>query len=569
MYTPHTYTHSHTSRTPVLILLFLHLFSASTLLFPTLLTWCADLIPSVFGEEQAIPHLFIPTSPPFTLSLSSPFQMASSPKHSPSSGASQEDPDTAAARKELKQTAISEKPDLTPMPSTTNTTSQDAPAPSSETKSADNISTPPDADTDVHDDAVKEQLASPKKKRAHDEMDKSKDVTNAEGTKNTSDRDVSPIGDIGGTSLSRTDRSEPEKKRPRDFSSESKVDSSQLSTEPLGAEKTASNKEETATASEKLATEGEESKKTTSKSAFLDSGFAAFTSSASPFAQAESSKPLTSFASASSTFSSSTTASPFASASSSAKNVFGGEAGQSNGFAAFGSAGASLSVFGNKPTKGAFGSAPPGRLNPTSFGKAAKPFGAPVSDEEDEASGSDENNPTEDDKESEHQNEQEDSSGKPADKKKSKLTQVETDDGEDDEVTVFSFRARLYQLDKASQSWKERGIGNLKLNFPIVCMTLDANGQPILGTFNAAALKETERVVRLLMRQDSTHRVILNTAIIPAMKLEVKSNLKATFILFQALESDGPVSMQMKVSDANADRIIKEIQQVQRELQSV
>lgn len=158
--------------------------------------------------------------------------MATSPKHSPPPERSAaEDPDTAAARKELRQTAISEKSDSfamatddvdsvadnadsAPVPPTT--------APSATTAAAD-AAAPGEATTPelvARDDAAKELMSSPKKKRARDEVDEAKDATSGADA----DGDVSPIGANGSTSLNRTDRSEPEKKRPRDISSESKPD---------------------------------------------------------------------------------------------------------------------------------------------------------------------------------------------------------------------------------------------------------------------------------------------------------------------------------------------------------
>lgn len=142
--------------------------------------------------------------------------MATSPKHSPPpESIAAEDPDTAAARKELRQTAISEKPDSFAMA----TDNVDSAADSA----ADNAAAPGKATTPelvAREDAAKEQISSPKKKRARDEVDETKDATVGADA----DGDVSPIGANGSTSLNRTDRSEPEKKRPRDISSESKPD---------------------------------------------------------------------------------------------------------------------------------------------------------------------------------------------------------------------------------------------------------------------------------------------------------------------------------------------------------
>lgn len=132
-----------------------------------------------------------------------------------------EDPDTAAARKELRQTAISEKPNLSTM-----STAEMHPAPNAAIggdKPSSKGATPDRDSIGSQNDDLRDQISSPKKKRARDEVDEPQDASS------DANGDVSPIGsDAGagaGTSLNRTDRSEPEKKRPRDVSSESKVNS--------------------------------------------------------------------------------------------------------------------------------------------------------------------------------------------------------------------------------------------------------------------------------------------------------------------------------------------------------
>lgn len=163
------------------------------------------------------------------------------------------------------------------------------------------------------------------------------------------------------------------------------------------------------------------------------------------------------------------------------------------------------------------------------------------------------------------------------------------DDGEAGEATLLQVRCRLYHLDKASNAWKERGAGNLKINVPRACVRFDSPGATIPGTFDASALEKAEsKVIRLVMRQDSTHRVILNTAIIPTMKFQEKSSLKATFLLFTAIEDGGAVSVQLKVCEihalhhsviitnkplqmnaANAKNFLNEVESVQLQLRSV
>lgn len=146
-------------------------------------------------------------------------------KHSPTpERIASEDPDTAAARKELRQTAISEKPDLFAM-AATGAGSRNPVATSDDALGASDASgkaaTP---ELDARDDVGREQM-SPKKKRAHAELDESKDGTSGAGA----DGDVSPISAGGSASLNRSDRSEPEKKRPRDVSSETRVNTSATS----------------------------------------------------------------------------------------------------------------------------------------------------------------------------------------------------------------------------------------------------------------------------------------------------------------------------------------------------
>lgn len=137
---------------------------------------------------------------------------------------------------------------------------------------------------------------------------------------------------------------------------------------------------------------------------------------------------------------------------------------------------------------------------------------------------------------------------------------VEVNDGEAGESTILSVRAKMFHLDKEA-GWKERGAGMLKINVPSACVEFDSSDTPVPGSFDASGLSAaTEdqdthpKVVRLLMRQDQTHRVILNTAILPAMKFTEKASLKSVGILFTAFEGTDakPVSITMRVLDLTA-----------------
>ncbi|KAI0597036.1 hypothetical protein F4775DRAFT_273302 [Biscogniauxia sp. FL1348] len=457
-----------------------------------------------------------------------------------------EDPDTAAARKELRQTVISEKPDLSAM----SATNPDDRAPSATLgldKASSSRATTPDRDLpDTADDNMKEHMSSPKKKRARDEADEPKDTAaNTNG-------DISPIGVNGSiTTLSRTNRSEPEKKRPRDVSSEIKNNVEAPITSPKSPKS-----DEAATKSPKPQepSTAEKDQKVTSASAFNSSGLSGFATQSSPFLQAGGAKTLSSFASKS------TSPSPFGLTSSTPTSIFG----TSNGSSAFGQVGgSSTTTFGSSVFSGGFGSSSLSGSKLTTFStpggsfkssKPVRPFGAPVSDAEDEEA-EDEAKSTDkeaDDNADKPAEEDKEKSAGAEDKKKPKLQRVAVDDGEAGEVTLLQVRAKIYHLDKASSSWKERGAGNLKINVPLACVTIDEeSGAPIPGTFDASTLEGAEsKVVRLVMRQDSTHRLLLNTVIIPAMEFQEKSTVKATCVLFTAIENEGAVSIQIKVRGA-------------------
>ncbi|KAI8635248.1 hypothetical protein F5Y19DRAFT_5118 [Xylariaceae sp. FL1651] len=500
--------------------------------------------------------------------------MATSPTYSPTpERITVEDPDTAAARKELRQTAISEKPNLSAMATAS---SKDGASPRQNALSAGKASSKDSTpEREAYDDAAKEQMASPKKKRAHDEVDEPQDAT----SNDNADGDVSPIGANGNTTLNRTDRSEPEKKRPRDVSSESKADPT--TTTLAGSRDTAGAGERGNTSASNKSTDpqgnktSEKNKNATTVSAFQSSGISSFATQASPFLQAGTAKPLSSFASPSST------QSPFGLAPPPTTSVFNSGHSLVNGASSpFGQVTAPSTSFGGSGFSGVFGSnlggtrlanfGTPGETLKSS--KPAKPFGAPASEGEDEGNEEEDATPSDNDKDdAENQDAEDEKAAETEDKKKTKLQRVAIDDGEAGEATIIQVRARLYILDKASNSWKERGAGNLKINVPIPCVDIDEDtGAPIPGSFDASALEDAEsKIVRLVMRQDSTHRVILNTAIIPAMKFQEKSSLKATYILFTAIEDEGAVSIQIKMNAASAKSFLNEVEKVQRELQSV
>lgn len=94
----------------------------------------------------------------------------------------------------------------------------------------------------------------------------------------------------------------------------------------------------------------------------------------------------------------------------------------------------------------------------------------------------------------------------------------------------------------------------LKINVPVDSVTIDSeSGGADPKSFDPSVLGESTpenpKLVRLLMRQDSTLRVILNTAMTRNMRFELNDGLKAKSVLFTALEGEEArhVQVQMKV----------------------
>ncbi|KAF5025194.1 hypothetical protein F66182_2770, partial [Fusarium sp. NRRL 66182] len=292
------------------------------------------------------------TEPPHAMADDAP---DASPKNEPVNIETKEDEETRAARRELKQSSISD-------PAT------------SGVEDAANVSDAPD------NDDLKEQVASPKKKRAHDQL---------EGGMEAEENDATSVASTD-SAKDRALRTEPEKKRHRDEDTDltSTAASSQDATKDTEAGKSSTKK----------------SQLQTSSSAFAASGFGKLTSGTSPFASlggsqggsvfgsaaaaaAAAGKPsLSSFASPPSSSATQPPAAP--------KLTFGGS-GSASPFAGL-SSGTNGSPFGGSTFGSALGAgkplssfAAPGS-EPLKNEKPAKPFGAPDSDAEDDEDEDDE-----------------------------------------------------------------------------------------------------------------------------------------------------------------------------------
>jgi Ran-binding protein 3 len=157
--------------------------------------------------------------------------------------------------------------------------------------------------------------------------------------------------------------------------------------------------------------------------------------------------------------------------------------------------------------------------------KPVKAFGAAEDDdEEDEGSEDGEAGGDEDTEKAEQ----------PPDEPKIKLPPAQVETGEENETTVYTCRAKVYAFvsENGIKEWKERGVGNLKVNIP----TLDEDED-----------QETRRRPRILMRADGSHRLILN---MPITKTTVSGPKPTggTMMLLGVLPGETqPSALQLKV----------------------
>ncbi|KAH6673780.1 hypothetical protein B0J14DRAFT_591584 [Halenospora varia] len=501
--------------------------------------------------------------------------------------APKEDPATMAASEELKHTSISDK-------TTTKEEIAAAQPEHSEDKDMEETAkdtTPEVEPSDAQDEEMRERISSPKKKRGRDQDDDTRDLEdNIDGPGSSAEG--------GAVNGSRTKRSGPEKKRPRDTSedytksadesTDMNVATSTTSTDTSKPSSANGDTSRKVSDSSQKATFGSgfNDKPQTSSSAFASSGFASLAaSSTSGFGSLGASKPSIFGAgsqSSASGFGALASGKPSSIASSlplgnitaSSKDKptpslsFGG--GTTSGFGGLGTGsvfGASLSngfAGGSGPKLSSF--AAPGKESTQLGSKPTKAFGAPESDEDEGSDGdSSEGGAGTDDEESSHANHEEK-------KKVAKIAKVPIEDGESGETTLLQLRAKLFALDSKEAGWKERGVGTLKINVPTPCASFGDNGVPIPGSFDASGLEDLDedsnapRVPRLIMRQENTHRVILNTIIVRAMEFSDKPSTSTAQILFTGFEGEKPINMLLKLSEANAKLFRSEIQSIQHEL---
>ncbi|TVY93661.1 Nucleoporin [Lachnellula willkommii] len=499
---------------------------------------------------------------------------------------SKDDPATMAASEELKHTTISDKV----LPTSPKEQAQHVAGEDKTMKETVKEGTPEADLTDAQDEEMRERISSPKKKRGRDQDEETRELDN-----NLDEPGSSADGSV--LNGSRTTRLGPEKKRPRD-TSEDYTNATEKATDVMATADTTDTPKPTSSETQPTKNSSESSQKPTfgsgfgdksqpSTSAFASSGFAALASSStSPFGIIGATKPsvfgaaptVSGFGALAAVKSPDAPTTPLvdSAASSTAKPLislgFGG--GPSSGFGGLG--GSSGSVFGSRLGNGFAGGsgaklsnfAAPGTES-IATAKPAKAFGAPESDNEGSDQDKSEGNGASDDEEGGNV-------GAEDKKKPSKVSKVHIEDGESGEATLLQIRAKLFAIDSKEAGWKERGVGTLKINVPKPCVDFDENGVAIPGSFDASGLEDEDedpaappRVARLIMRQENTHRVVLNTVIIRAMEFTDKPSNTAAQILFTAFEGDKepkPINMLLKMSEANARSFRSEIQSIQHEL---
>ncbi|KAL4964176.1 P-loop containing nucleoside triphosphate hydrolase protein [Aspergillus stella-maris] len=331
----------------------------------------------------------------------------------------------------------------------------------SNTEEAEAITTKPDA---IQPEQSQPQVTGVtlKKKRSRDQVDKEEpkceDSAEKAGIKNTSER-AAPTQKAAA-------EGEPEKKRHRDESREresaplTSAFANTSSVSPFGAIGTSTSKP------------AEEAKQTTSSSAFASSSLAAFASSEqSPFGSLGASTPSV-FKSSESTpvGSDSPAATGFAST-------------KPSGFAALGSGFSGFSGgFGGASSGGLTSFAAPGA--PSALGStSSKPFGAEADSDNEDKEDQGESGPGEFE----------------SDKTDERFFERQIETGEEEEKTYFACKAKLFHF--SDKEWRERGLGNFKVNVKIV------DGV------------EDKKSARMVMRADGVLRVMLNTALFKGMKV--------------------------------------------------
>ncbi|KAI5308637.1 hypothetical protein KEM55_005242, partial [Ascosphaera atra] len=138
----------------------------------------------------------------------------------------------------------------------------------------------------------------------------------------------------------------------------------------------------------------------------------------------------------------------------------------------------------------------------------------------------------------------------------------EIETGEENEMTVFSCRAKLFRF--ANKEWKERGVGVIKINVSEKTVPAkDEDGKEKEGE------EEKKVTARLVMRADGVLSVILNTPLFKGMKIGDPAGNKPSTkaINLTAVEDGKPELFTIRVHNVDvAKEMHKVVQEVLKEL---
>src|SRR5450432_4411442 len=111
----------------------------------------------------------------------------------------------------------------------------------------------------------------------------------------------------------------------------------------------------------------------------------------------------------------------------------------------------------------------------------------------------------------------------------------------------------MFVLSSEEKAWKERGMGTIKLNVPKDFIEMDDFDVPIPGSYDPSGRETSDDdkqlgppPARIIMRQEGTNKVILNSPIIKAVKFEEQA-ANPYRILFTAFEDGKPVNVLLRV----------------------
>eukprot|EP00475_Leptophrys_vorax_P025867 TRINITY_DN3620_c0_g1_i1.p1 TRINITY_DN3620_c0_g1~~TRINITY_DN3620_c0_g1_i1.p1 ORF type:complete len:187 (+),score=74.04 TRINITY_DN3620_c0_g1_i1:152-712(+) len=102
-----------------------------------------------------------------------------------------------------------------------------------------------------------------------------------------------------------------------------------------------------------------------------------------------------------------------------------------------------------------------------------------------------------------------------------RLEEVETDSGENEEECLYKQRAKLYRFSKEANEWKERGLGEAKF------------------------LQHKEnKIVRFLMRQEKTLKVVGNHIVNPSVTLRANAGSDTSWVWAAQDFSEGELALE-------------------------